>query len=160
MSNDELRSGFTYSLTITAPAEAILDAFFDHEQLAKWWHISRSICAPRTFGCYAVEWEVTDWRDEVLGRLGGIFHGTVVTYDAHREFFVADAYWLAPDGEPVGPMAFEVTCSPASSGTVVHVRQSGLDESPRWKRYYDVLGAGLTVSLERMKKILENRWRP
>jgi uncharacterized protein YndB with AHSA1/START domain len=160
MGNDELRSSFTCSLTIKAPCEAILDAFFDHEQLVKWWHISRSICTPRTFGCYAIEWDVTDWRDETLGRLGGIFHGTVVTFDSQREFFVADAYWLAPDGEPIGPMAFEVACTPSPDGTVVQVRQSGGDEGPRWSRYYDVLGAGLTVSLERMKKILENRWRP
>ena len=27
-----------------------------------------------------------------------------------REFFVADAYWLPPDGTPIGPMALEVIC--------------------------------------------------
>jgi uncharacterized protein YndB with AHSA1/START domain len=159
MGNDELRE-FTSSVTIQAPVHAVLDAFFDPEQLAKWWLISRSLCTPRTLGCYALEWDVTDWRDGMLGRLGGVFHGTVVTYDPNAEFFVADAYWLPPDSDPVGPMAFEVSATRSDAGTVLHIRQSGWDESPRWSRYYQVLGAGLSVLLERLKKILENRWKP
>ena len=69
-------------------------------------------CAcPRPLGSYAVEWEPTEWRDEVLGRLGGTFHGTVMEFKPGREFFLADMYWLPPDGDPIGPMALEVTCS-------------------------------------------------
>ena len=29
-------------------------------------------------GAYAIEWLPTDFRDEILGRLGGVFRGTVV----------------------------------------------------------------------------------
>jgi uncharacterized protein YndB with AHSA1/START domain len=158
--NAEFQRDYTYSLTIQAPVEVILDAFFDHELLASWWHISRSLCVPRTLGCYVVEWEPTDWVDGTLGRLGGVFHGQVMSFDPQREFFLADCYWMAPDGDPIGPMAFEVACARSPSGVVVHIRQTGFEESARWSRYYEVLGAGLTASLERLKKILENRWRP
>lgn len=156
MGNAELRD-FTYSLTIKAPAENILRSFFDHEALRQWWHIKRSLATPRTFGAYAVEWDVTDWSDELLGRLGGVFHGTVITWDPPNEFFVANAYWLAPDGEAIGPMAFEVTCTAARDGVIVRVRQSGCDESARWKRYYELMGHGLAESLERMRFLLETR---
>lgn len=157
--SDDVR-GYTYTLTIQAPIEVILEAFFESEMLANWWHIQRSMCVPRTLGCYAVEWAPTDWSDPTLGRLGGVFHGHVITYDPQKEFFVADCYWMAPDGEPIGPMAFEVSCVRSHAGAVVHVRQTGYEEGPRWSRYYEVLGAGLTTSLQRLKKILENRWRP
>lgn len=157
MAKNQRQTGFTHSLTINAPAETILRAFFDHEMLAVWWRIRRSLCVPRTLGCYAVEWEETEQRDDTVGRLGGVFHGTVVSVDLQRELFVADAYWMAPEGDPVGPMAFEVTCAAGPGGTIARVRQSGSDDSPRWARYFDLAGQGMTVSLERLKTMLESR---
>jgi uncharacterized protein YndB with AHSA1/START domain len=150
---------FTHSLTINAPPAVVLDAFFNQEALAAWWNVTRSLCVPRPLGVYAVEWDTTEWRDEVLGRLGGAFKGTVIEFKAGREFFIADAYWLPPDGEPIGPMAFEVTCSLVSVNTVLHVRQSGFEEdSKRWSRYYDIISTGLTVALDKLKKHVEGRW--
>jgi len=150
---------FTHSLTINAPPAVVLDAFFNQEALAAWWNVTRSLCVPRPLGVYAVEWDTTEWRDEVLGRLGGAFKGTVIEFKAGREFFIADAYWLPPDGEPIGPMAFEVTCSLVSVNTVLHVRQSGFEEdSKRWSRYYDIISTGLTVALDKLKKHVESRW--
>jgi uncharacterized protein YndB with AHSA1/START domain len=149
---------FTHSLTINAPPAVVLDAFFDQEALAEWWQVTRSLCVPRPLGVYAVEWDATEWRDEVLGRLGGAFKGTVIEFKPGREFFVADAYWLPPDGDPIGPMAFEVTCSLVSVNTVLHVRQSGFEESTRWARYYDVISTGLTVALDKLKRHVEGRW--
>jgi hypothetical protein len=157
---DQPLTNFTHSLTIQAPVEVILDAFFNPDMLATWWRINRSLCVPRPLGCYAVEWEPTDWTDPVLGRLGGVFHGHVMTFDSQHEFFVADCYWMAPDGEPIGPMGFEVACRRSPSGVVVNVRQTGYESSERWSRYYQFLSAGLTASLERLQKMLENRWRP
>ena len=87
-------------------------AFFDPAALAVWWQAARSVTVPRVLGAYAVEWEPTEFKDEMLGRLGGTFHGTVMDYKADREFFVAEAFWLPPDGNPIGPMALEVTCEP------------------------------------------------
>ena len=100
---------FDHSLAIDAPPARCLDAFFDSDALAAWWHVTRSLCQPRPLGSYAVEWAPTEWQDDVLGRLGGAFRGTVIDFKPGREFFVADAYWLPPDGEPIGPMALEVT---------------------------------------------------
>jgi hypothetical protein len=54
-------------------------------------------------------------------------------------------------------MAFEVTCAASLTGTIVQVRQSGSDRGARWARYYDLVGQGLTVSLERLKAMLEPR---
>jgi uncharacterized protein YndB with AHSA1/START domain len=150
---------FTHSLTIDAPPGVVLDAFFDADALGNWWHVTRSLCVPRPLGVYAIEWEPTEWRDELLGRLGGAFRGTVVEFKPGREFFVADAYWLPPDGEPVGPMAFEANCTLVAGRTVLHVRQSGWENSERWSRYYDVISTGLTLALDDLKKYVEGRWK-
>ena len=149
---------FTHSLTIAAPPAAVLDAFFDHDALATWWHVTRSVCVARPLGVYAVEWTPTEWKDDVLGRLGGAFRGTVIDFKAGREFFIADAYWLPPDGDPIGPMAFEATCATLGDRTVLKVRQSGWEESQRWTRYYELLTTGFTVALDQLKAYVESRW--
>jgi len=148
---------FDHSLSIAAPATRILDAFFDAGDLEAWWHVSRSLCHPRPLGSYAIEWPATDWKDEVLGRLGGAFRGIVIDFKAGREFFVADAYWLPPDGEPIGPMALEATCTSLGERVVLRVRQSGGENSRRWSRYYELLASNLTRSLNDLKTHLESR---
>jgi uncharacterized protein YndB with AHSA1/START domain len=152
---------FAHSLVINAPPAAVLDAFFDAEALAVWWQVSRSVCVPRPLGSYAVEWAPTEWRDEMLGRLGGAFHATVMEFQPGREFFLADAYWLPPDGDPIGPMALEATCRLEDDLTLLHVRQSGCDHSSeRWMRYYDIISTGWMLALEALKAHLEDRWAP
>ena len=152
---------FAHSLVINAPPAPVLDAFFDADALAVWWQVSRSVCIPRPLGSYAVEWQPTEWRDELLGRLGGAFHATVIEFKPGQEFFLADAYWLPPDGKPLGPMALEATCTLQGNMTLLHVRQSGCDpHSPRWLRYYDIISTGWMLALEALKKHLENRWAP
>ena len=96
------------SAVIDAPPQRILKAFFEPEALNAWWEVAHAVTTPRVLGPYAVAWETTEFRDAVLGRLGGVFRGTVMQYQADRGFFVADAFWLPPDGDPIGPMAFEV----------------------------------------------------
>jgi len=151
---------FAHSLVINAPAAAVLDAFFDHDALASWWQVTRSLCVPRPLGSYAVEWDTTEWRDDLLGRLGGALHATVIDFKPGREFFLADAYWLPPDGPPIGPMALEAICSTQRDGTLLQVRQSGWDKtSARWTRYYDIISTGWMLALEELKKQLEEKWR-
>jgi uncharacterized protein YndB with AHSA1/START domain len=148
---------FTHSLAIEAPPAAVLDAFFDPAALAAWWQATRSLCLARPLGSYAVEWNPTEWRDAALGRLGGAFRGTVMEFAGGREFFVADAYWLPPDGEPVGPMALEASCVAHASRTILHVRQSGGGDTPRWARYYEVLGTRFPLALDALKAHVERR---
>ena len=107
----EDRISVEHTVLITAAPARVLAAFFDPDALAAWWQTVRSVTTPRPLGVYAVEWEVTPFRDEVLGTLGGVFYGTVMEFRAGREFFVADVYWLPPQSEPIGPMALEVTCT-------------------------------------------------
>jgi uncharacterized protein YndB with AHSA1/START domain len=148
-----------HTLVINAPPAAVLDAFFDSEALAVWWQAARAICVPRPFGSYAVEWAPTEWRDEVLGPLGGTLHGTVVEFTAGHEFFVADLYLHPPEGEAIGPMALEATCRLEGAAAVLRVRQSGYDKTnPRWTRYYDILSASWPPALNRLKDHLERRW--
>lgn len=132
-----------------------MKAFFEPEAINAWWRASHAVTTPRSFGPYVVEWAPTDFRDELLGRLGGVFRGTVVQFDPGVGFFVADAYWLPPDGDPIGPMALGVTCTPIGAGTKVRVRQSGFEESARWRRYYDVVGRGWERALASLKSLLE-----
>jgi uncharacterized protein YndB with AHSA1/START domain len=146
---------FTHSLVIEAPPDAVLDAFFDPDALAAWWRVKRSLCIARPLGVYAVEWEPTEQRDDIFGRLGGAFRGTVIDFKPGHQFFLADLFWLPPDGDPVGPMALEATCTHLGSGTILHVRQSGSENSERWSRYYDLLTPRFTAALEAMKHHLE-----
>ena len=146
---------YSSNIVIAAPPASVIDAFFDANALAIWWQVTRSVCIPKPLGSYAVEWETTEWRDEVLGRLGGAMHATVMEFKPGREFFLADVWWLPPDGDAVGPMAVEATCSPQPGGTLLRIRQSGYEDSPRWSRYYSVISPGWERALSSLKNYLE-----
>ena len=75
---------------------------------------------------------------------------------------MADAFWLPPDGEPIGPMALEVVLTPVASpddsgetATDVRVVQTGFEESTRWRRYYEVVGVGWERALKSLRRLLE-----
>jgi uncharacterized protein YndB with AHSA1/START domain len=167
MSMSRVAAGLDVAIVIDAPPGRVLKAFFEHEALNAWWQVARSVTTPRILGPYAIEWAPTDFRDPVLGRLGGVFRGTVMQFQEGRGFFVADAFWLPPDGDPIGPMSLEVTCAlfetsgdvrfrPGSVATQVHVTQSGFEESVRWRRYYEVVNDGWERALESLKSLLEH----
>jgi uncharacterized protein YndB with AHSA1/START domain len=84
-----------------------------------------------------------------------VFRGIVMQYQPGHGFFVADVYFLPPDGDPIGPMAFEVTCTPEGSTTHVHVSQRGFEEGARWRRYYEVIAPGWERALGALKALLE-----
>ena len=48
--------------------------------------------------------------------------------------------------------------TPVGDRTVLHVRQSGWENSPRWSRYYDVIATGFTLALDELKEYVERRW--
>jgi uncharacterized protein YndB with AHSA1/START domain len=151
-----IQSHLDISVVIAAPADRIVKAFFDRDALRAWWQVTHSVTTPRALGPYAIEWLPTEFRDEILGRLGGVFRGTVMECHPTGGFFVADAFWLPPDGEPIGPMALDVACEAASEReTRVRVIQSGFEDSARWKRYYDVIGVGWERALASLKSLLE-----
>jgi uncharacterized protein YndB with AHSA1/START domain len=146
---------FQCSLLIEAAPTRVLAAFFDPAALAVWWQAARSVTTPRSLGVYAIEWPATPDADELLGRLGGVFHGRVLEYLPGRELFVADAWWLPPDGDPIGPMALEVSCRMAGPACRLQVKQTGFEDSPRWQRYYAVIASGWRSSLAALKTYLE-----
>lgn len=146
---------FQHSVLIAATPQRVLAAFFDPAALACWWEVIRSVTTPRPLGVYAVEWEATAAHDDLLGPLGGVFHGSVIEFSAGRSFFVGDAYWLPPYGEPIGPMALEVACAVEGPATRLQVRQSGYEDSERWKRYYAVVGPGWRRSMRMLKVYIE-----
>lgn len=148
---------FEHSLLINAAPTRVLGAFFDSQALAAWWQVSRAIATPRAMGVFAVEWAPTPDADEILGRLGGVFHGTIVEYLPGRELFIANAWWLPPDGDPIGPMALEVSCRMSGTACKLVVRQTGFEESVRWRRYYAVIASGWRTSLEALRAYLEQR---
>jgi uncharacterized protein YndB with AHSA1/START domain len=153
--SSEINDRFEQSLMIAAPPAAIYEYFFSPEALAVWWQAARSVTTPVPFGVYAVQWATTSYRDELLGPLGGVFHGTVVDVRPGSQFLVADAYWVPPEGDPLGPMALHVTCHPEAAGCRLHVRQDGYEPSPRWRRYYAVVSRGWQISLTALKRYAE-----
>ena len=149
--------GLDVTEIIVAPAGRVMKAFFDADALSAWWQVAHTVTTPRLLGPYAIEWAATEFRDDILGRLGGVFRGTIVQFRAGEGFFVADAFWLPPDGEPIGPMALEVRLQPQSAAvTRVRVMQTGFEESARWRRYYEVIGVGWSRALTSLKALLEH----
>ena len=148
---------FEHTIEITAPPDAVLEAFFNPAALEIWWDTLRSVTTPRPLGVYAIEWRTTPFRDELLGTLGGVFYGTVMEFQPGREFFVAEAYWLPPQSNPFGPMALEVSCQVKGPATSLSVRQSGSDDGVRWQRYYRLISSGWESSLEALKQYLEGK---
>lgn len=145
------------SLVIRAAPTRVFAAFFDPAALAAWWLVTRSVTTPRPLGVYAVAWDTSTHRDEVLGPLGGVFHGRIVDIRAGQEFFVADAWWVPPEGPPLGPMGLQVTCTAEGGGCRVRVRQQGGEDSARWRRYYEIIGSGWRSSLETLRHHLEHQ---
>lgn len=148
-------TGFDHSVLITAAPTRVLAAFVDPAALAVWWQASRAIVAARPLGVFAVEWEPTTESDDLLGRLGGVFHGTVIDYRAGQQLAVADAWWLPPDSDPIGPMALDVTCQMDGPACRLRVQQSGFEEAPRWHRYYAVIDRGWRSSMAALKEYVE-----
>lgn len=146
---------FDHSLLINAAPARVLAAFFDPHALSIWWQAARSVTTPRPMGVFAVEWAPTTDADEILGRLGGVFFGRVMEYQAGRELFVADAWWLPPDGDPLGPMALDVACRMEGPACRLQVKQTGFEETPRWRRYYTVIAGGWRSSLSALKEYVE-----
>jgi len=116
----------------------------------------RSVTIPRALGPYTLERRPTDFRDEILGRLGGVFRGTVMQFQPNEGFFVADGFWLPPDGDPIGPMGLTITCAMDGPACRLTVKQSGFEENPRWRRYYAVIASGWRSSLAALKDYVEN----
>jgi uncharacterized protein YndB with AHSA1/START domain len=152
--------GFELSVVVEAPAARALQAFVAHDDLVHWWAVERSVAVPRPTGPYAVTWPSSPRHDEVIGHLGGTLHGTVVDCVPDRTLLVADVYWQPPDGDPLGPMALEITCEPDGEGgrTRVTVRQSASEDGPRWQRYFALTKPGWAHALETLKDYLENEW--
>ena len=137
----------------------VIEAFFDGAALSAWWPAARSVTTPRILGPYAIEWR-SETRDEVVGRFGGVLRGTVMQFESTRGFFVADVFWLPPNGAPIGPMALEVACRLGVTAeglpcTKVRVTQGGFEESERWRHYYEVAQAEWQTQLESLKRLLE-----
>jgi uncharacterized protein YndB with AHSA1/START domain len=146
---------FEYSLLINAAPTRVLMAFFDPHALSVWWQVARSVTSPRPMGVYAIEWPPTAESDELLGRLGGVFCGRVMEFLPGREAFIADAWWLPPDGEPIGPMALSVSCRMTGPACRLQVKQTGFDDNARWRRYYALIASGWRSSLAALKAYVE-----
>lgn len=147
----------TRTQLIQAPPARVMQAFFTDTDLKGWWGVTRAFTVPRPLGMYAIEWESTDFKDDILGRLGGALHGRVMDFRANQSFFLAEVYWQPPDGDPIGPMALEVQCRPHGNGrqTMLTVKQSGEGEGPRFERYFSIMNRGWEGALTEMKNYFD-----
>jgi uncharacterized protein YndB with AHSA1/START domain len=147
------------SIEIAAPVSVVFAAFFDDVALGSWLHTSRTIAVARLLGPYVLEWPQADERDEVLGRLGGIFRATVMQVDPYDHLFLADAFWLPPDGGPLGPLSVQITFTPTTTAaetiTVLRVVITGFDSGIRWQRYLVLARAQWQDGLTALKRLLE-----
>jgi uncharacterized protein YndB with AHSA1/START domain len=148
------------SIDITAPVEQVFEAFFDASTLGAWHDTSRSIAIPRLLGPYVLEWQPSAERDEVLGRMGGVFRATVMHIEPNDHVFLADAFWLPPDGGPLGPLSVQMTFTSSAtpdgrSSTLVRVVMTGFDDGLRWRRYLGLATTQWQQALGVLKTLLE-----
>ncbi len=148
------------SLDITAPVELVFHAFFDAPALSAWHNTSRSIAIPRLLGPYVLEWLPSAERDEVLGRMGGVFRATVMHIEPNDHVFLADAFWLPPDAGPLGPLSVQMTFTSSATpdgraSTLVRVVMTGFDDGVRWKRYLGLATTQWQTALGILKMLLE-----
>ena len=157
MATDAKILDLTRTQLVQAPPARVMQAFFTEADLRGWWQVTRAFAVPRPLGVYAIEWESTDFKDDILGRLGGSLHGMVIDMRPGASFFLANMYWQPPDGDPIGPMALEVQCRPHGNGrqTMVTVKQSGEGEGPRWERYFQIMTRGWEAALQEMKDYID-----
>ena len=157
MATDAKILDLTRTQLVQAPPARVMQAFFTEADLRGWWQVTRAFAVPRPLGVYAIEWESTDFKDDILGRLGGSLHGMVIDMRPGASFFLANMYWQPPDGDPIGPMALEVQCRPHGNGrqTMVTVKQSGEGEGPRWERYFQIMTRGWEAALLEMKDYID-----
>jgi uncharacterized protein YndB with AHSA1/START domain len=157
MASDAKVLDVTHTQLLQAPPARVMQAFFSDADLKGWWGVTRAFTVARPLGMYAIEWESTDFKDDILGRLGGAMHGTVMDFRANVSFFLAEVYWQPPDGDPIGPMALEVQCRPHGNGllTMLTVRQSGEGEGPRFERYFSIMDRGWQGALAEMKDYID-----
>ena len=153
--SQELGERFEQHLFIAAAPATVFDCFFSAEALRTWWQAVGSVTTPVPFGVYAVEWATTPFKDDLLGALGGVFHGTVVDVRPGQQFLIADAWWVPPSGDALGPMALQVVCQADAGGCDLHVRQDGYEPSPRWRRYYAVASRNWQIALAALKRHVE-----
>jgi uncharacterized protein YndB with AHSA1/START domain len=144
-------------MIIAAPPAVVFGCFFSPEALRAWWQVSRSVTTPVPLGVFAVEWATTPYRDDVLGPLGGVLHGTVVDVRPGAQFLAADCWWIPPEGDPIGPMAIEISCETDPTGCKLVVKQTGYESSARWLRYYAIVSRGWQVSLTALKRYAETQ---
>jgi uncharacterized protein YndB with AHSA1/START domain len=153
-------TAITLSAQVTAPADRVFQAFFDSALLQAWWQVTRSVTVPRVLGPYVLEWDICDTQDDVMGRIGGVLRGTVMQIEPDRAFFIADLFWLPISGDPIGPMALDVTCAPVAdktgSYTEIRVAQTGFEDSVRWRQYYELAKADLTRAMAALKALVES----
>ncbi|HUR35370.1 MAG TPA: SRPBCC domain-containing protein [Vicinamibacterales bacterium] len=148
------------SLEIVSTVELVFAAFFDSPALSAWHGTTRAIAVPRLLGPYVLEWPPSVERDEMLGRMGGIFRATVMHIEPNDHVFLADAFWLPPDGGPLGPLAVQITFTAkampdGSQSTLVRVVMTGFDDGVRWRRYLGLATAQWQKALGVLKMLLE-----
>ena len=148
------------TLEMSAPVEKVFQAFFDSVALGEWLATTRAIAVPRLLGPYVLEWPMSTERDEVLGRTGGVFRATVMHIEPNDHVFLADAFWLPPDGGPLGPLAVQITFTPKATpdgrhSTLVRVVMTGFDDGVRWRRYLGLATSQWQKALGDLKTLLE-----
>ena len=123
------RSGFDQELTIDVAPTRAMGAFFDPHALV-------ALVAGHSVGDDASRaGRLRDRMGAVRRRgrgarpAGGRLSRTIVEYIAGTQLFVADAWWLPPDGDPLGPMGLQVSCAAEGSGCRLHVHQAGYEDT-------------------------------
>ena len=152
--------GLDLTIVIVASPEQVLKAFFDADALGAWWQVAHSVTTPRMLGPYA---DRMDAHRLPRRRPGPPRRRLPRHRHAVRRRVRASSSRIASGCRPTAIRSVRwrsrCACTPAgpdvAAGTRVHVRQSGFEESVRWRRYYEIVGDGWERALASLRSLLE-----
>jgi len=141
---------------IPAPPRRVMKAFFDAETLHAWWKVSHSVTRRERLACTrsSVRRSISTTKfSAALAACSGDRGEMPGRRRFRRRRRVLAAAWRRADRSDGARRLAE---SRAWRATRVHVLQSGFEETPRWRRYYKVVGVGWESALASLKALLEH----
>ena len=131
--------------------ERVIEAFLREDDLAAWWHVSRSFVEPVAGGAWSVAWDAYGEQ-----RTNHSWFGVVRELD-DRRLVIAPLVQNEPDRPLFGPLALEIVAEARAGGSSLTVRHHGYQRGEHWDWLHDAVVRGWAMVLADMKGWFANR---
>lgn len=139
------------SIEVAASRERALEAFLNHNDLAQWWGVAKSLIDPKPQGLWALAWEPGEkgYRYVTAGVIG--------MFDPPERIIIDQLAYFNPEFPILAPMRLGLGFDGDDTRTQISVVQTGYGTGPDWDRYYEAVVQGWPMALARLKEFLERK---